>query len=55
MPEYPSVVVLTVFLSLYLGQYIRGRFLLFTGPVFYTSVLKYYQALLVGCIAGTFR
>ncbi|WP_242822984.1 sensor histidine kinase [Syntrophobotulus glycolicus] len=70
MLEYLSVVLLTVFLSLYLGQYINGRFLravqaaaitgsgiyglvlLLTGPVFYTSVLKYYQALLVGCIVG---
>jgi len=68
MLEYLSVVLLTVFLSLYLGQYIRGRFLhavqytviigsgvygvclLVADSLFYTSVLKYYQVLLVICI-----
>lgn len=68
MLEYLSVVLLTVFLSLYLGQYITGRAMrtiqytaitgsviyglcvLFADSVFYTSVLHYYQALLVICI-----
>ena len=68
MLEYLSVVLLTVFLSLYLGQYAIGRFLrsiLYTAifcscvygacvllgdSIFYTSVLKYYQILLVLCI-----
>ena len=65
MLEYLSMVLLTVFLTLYLGQYVIGRFLrgiqyaaiigsllygvlvLFTDSVFYTSVLGYYQVLLV--------
>ncbi len=68
MLEYLSVVLLTVFLSLYLGQYAISRFLrstqytaiigsciygvcvLFGDSLFYTSVLKYYQILLVLCI-----
>ena len=68
MLEYLSVVLLTIFLSLYLGQYIKGRFLhaiqytaiigsliyglcvLFSDSVFYTSILIYYQILLVLCI-----
>lgn len=68
MLEYLSVVLLTVFLSLYLGQYAKGRFLhaiqytaiissliygacvLLGDSVFYTSVLFYYQILLVLCI-----
>jgi len=68
MLEYLSVVLLTVFLSLYLGQYATGRFLrgvqytaiagscvygicvLFGDSIFYTSVLVYYQILLVLCI-----
>lgn len=68
MLEYLSVVVLSVFLSLYLGQYATGKFLrvvqytaiigscvygvcvLFGDSIFYTSVLKYYQLLLVMCI-----
>lgn len=67
--EYLTVVLLTVFLSLYLGQYARGRFLrgvqaaalagsgiygiivLFCDSLFYTSVLTYYEILLVACIA----
>lgn len=66
--EYLSVVLLTIFLSLYLGQYATGRFLrvvqytailgsciygaciLFADSIFYTSILKYYQILLVMCI-----
>lgn len=66
--EYLSVVLLTIFLSLYLGQYIVGRFLhavqytaiagslayglcvLLGDSVFYTSILIYYQILLVLCI-----
>ena len=66
--EYMSVALLTIFLSLYLGQYVIGRFLravqytavigslvygvclLFGDSVFYTSILKYYQVLLVLCI-----
>lgn len=66
--EYMSVVLLTIFLSLYLGQYAEGRFLtivqyvvilgsliyggclLLGDSVFYTSILKYYQAFLVVCI-----
>ncbi|MDD4715955.1 MAG: ATP-binding protein [Oscillospiraceae bacterium] len=66
--EYFSVVLLTIFLSLYLGQYRSGKFLqliqytaiggsciygvllLFCGSIFYTWVLKYYQALLIACI-----
>ncbi len=77
MLEYMSVVLLTIFLSLYLGQYATSRFLrgiqytailgscvygicvLFGDSIFYTSVLKYYQTLLVLCIvpgiAGLFR
>ncbi len=68
MLEYLSVVLLTIFLSLYLGQYAKSKFLkviqyaaiigsgvyglcvLFADSVFYTSVLQYYQALLVICI-----
>lgn len=68
MLEYLSLVLLTVFLSLYLGQYadgkflqliqhtailgscIYGAFLLLGDSVFYTSVLKYYQLLVVLCI-----
>lgn len=66
--EYLSVVLLTIFLSLYLGQYAVGRFLhavqytaiigslayglcvLFGDSVFYTSILIYYQILLLLCI-----
>ncbi len=66
--EYLSVALLTIFLSLYLGQYAVGRFLhavqytaiigsliyglcvLFGDSVFYTSILIYYQILLVLCI-----
>lgn len=69
MLEYFSVVLLTVFLTLYLAQDLKGRFwrllkgvmlagsglygacLLLADPLFYTSVLKYYQALLVAGIA----
>lgn len=69
MLEYLSVVLLTIFLSLYLGQYAVGRFLhtiqytaiigsliyglcvLFADSVLYTSILIYYQILLVICIA----
>lgn len=65
MLEYLSMVLVTIFLSLYLGQYVAGRFMrilqytaiigsgvyglciLFGDSVFYTSVLKYYQVLLV--------
>lgn len=65
MLEYLTMVLGTVFLSLYLGQYTTGKFLrvvqytaiagsllyggcvLFTDSLFYTSVLVYYQALLV--------
>lgn len=68
MLEYLSVVLLTIFLSLYLGQYAIGKFLrvvqyaailgsciygvciLFGDSIFYTSILKYYQTLLVLCI-----
>ncbi|MEL1134539.1 sensor histidine kinase [Desulfitobacterium sp. THU1] len=68
MLEYLSVVLVTVFLSLYLGQYAVGRFfriILYTAllgscvygvcillgdSIFYTSILKYYQLLLVACI-----
>ncbi len=68
MLEYLSVVLLTIFLTLYLGQYVVGRFLhavqytaimgsliygvcvLFGDSVFYTSILIYYQILLVLCI-----
>lgn len=67
--EYLSVVLLTLFLSLYLGQYAVGKFLkavqhiaiagslvyglcvLLGDSLFYTSVLKYYQLLLILCIA----
>lgn len=63
--EYLTMVLLTVFLSLYLGQYVTGRFLrmiqitvlagsgiysvcvLFCDSLFYTSVLVYYEILLV--------
>ncbi len=68
MLEYLSMVLLTVFLSLYLGQYALNKFLkgilyaaligsgiygmcvLFSDSVFYTSILKYYQLLLILCI-----
>lgn len=68
MLEYLSVVLVTIFLSLYLGQYDAGRSLqiilytaifgscvygvciLFGDSVFYTSILKYYQLMLVVCI-----
>ena len=68
MLEYLSVVLLTIFLTLYLAQYAKGRFLqavkymailgslvygacvLLGNSLFYTSVLKYYQLLLVVCI-----
>ncbi len=75
--EYFSVVLLTILLSLYLGQYGKGRFLrmiqmtaitgsilygacvLFADSLFYTSVLLYYQILLIICIllgiGGIFR
>ncbi len=71
MLEYLSVVLLTIFLSLYLGQYITGRFLkivhaaalagsaiyglcvLLGDSVFYTSVLKYYQFLLLLCMISS--
>ncbi|NLL67745.1 MAG: hypothetical protein GX236_08640 [Clostridiaceae bacterium] len=70
MLEYVSMVLLTVFLTLYLGQYATGKLLrairytaildslaygvsvLFTESIFYTSVLKYYQVLLVLCIVA---
>lgn len=69
MLEYLSVVLLTVFLTLYLVQDLTGRFwrilkytmlagsgiyaacLFFTGPLFYTALLPYYQALLIAGIA----
>lgn len=76
MLEYFSVALLTIFLSLYLGQYALGKRLkgiryaailgsavyglcvLFGDSIFYTSVLKYYQLLLILCIvpgiAGVF-
>lgn len=65
MLEYFSMVLLTIFLSLYLTQYATGKFLrtvqyiailgslaygmcvALGDSVFYTSVLKYYQILLV--------
>ncbi len=68
MLEYLSVVLLTIFLTLYLAQYATGIFLrvvqytavlgslvygvcvLLGDSLFYTSVLKYYQLLLVMCI-----
>lgn len=68
MLEYLSMVLLTIFLSLYLGQYIAGGFLrivqyaaivvsgayglfvLFADSILYTSLLPYYQTLLVTCI-----
>ena len=68
MLEYLSVVLLTILLSLYLGQYAIGKFLrfvqytavlgsciygmcvLFGDSIFYTSILKYYQIMLVLCI-----
>ncbi|WP_334105236.1 sensor histidine kinase [Muricomes intestini] len=68
MLEYLSMVLVTIFLSLYLGQYTTGRFLqiilstaiigscvygafiLLGDSLFYTSILKYYQLLLVVCI-----
>lgn len=77
MLEYLSMVLLTVFLTLYLGQYalgkpmkgieaaaltgsgIYGLCVLFGDSLFYTSILKYYQLLLILCIipgiAGVFR
>ncbi len=76
MLEYLSVVLLTIFLSLYLGQHALGKRLkvvqaaaligsgiyglciLFGDSTFYTSILKYYQFLLILCIvpgiAGVF-
>ncbi len=76
MMEYLSVVLLTIFLSLYLGQYVLGNRLkavqaaaligsgiygicvLFGDSYFYTSILIYYQTLLIMCIvpglAGVF-
>ncbi|APM38692.1 histidine kinase [Clostridium kluyveri] len=69
MLEYLSVVLLTIFLTLYLAQSLTGCFwrvvkyitlsssgvygmcLLFGDSIFYTSVLIYYQVLLVVCIA----
>ncbi|MEA4926017.1 MAG: sensor histidine kinase [Syntrophomonadaceae bacterium] len=66
--EYFSVVLLTVFLTLYLGQYADNRLLkstrllalagstlyglcvLFGDSLFYTSVLTFYQVLLLLCI-----
>jgi hypothetical protein len=68
MLEYLSVVLITIFFTLYLGQYKIGKTLriikclVITGSccygicllvcdsVFYTSILKYYQILLVICI-----
>ncbi len=68
--EYLSVVLLTLFLSLYLGQYASGKYLkgvqyialiasgiygaciLLGDSIFYTSVLKYYQILLILCICS---
>ena len=65
MLEYLTMVLGTIFLSLYLGQYTTGKFLrivrytaivgsliygvfvLFTDSLLYTSLLVYYQALLV--------
>ncbi len=76
MLEYLSVALLTIFLSLYLGQYALGKHLkgiqaaaligaglyglcvLFGDSYFYTSILTYYQLLLILCIvpglAGVF-
>lgn len=74
--EYLSVVLITVFLTLYLGQLLTGRFwriirfivlaasalyglCLLGDSIFYTSVLKYYQVILILCIitgvTGLFR
>jgi signal transduction histidine kinase len=68
MLEYLSVVLLTIFLSLYLGQYANGKILktvqitaitssvfygvcvLFGDSLFYTTILLYYQIVLVVCI-----
>ena len=68
MLEYLSMVLLTVFLTIYLAQYADGRLLriieytailgsfaygacvLVGNSVFYTSMLKHYQILLVACI-----
>lgn len=68
MLEYLSMVLLSIFLSLYLGQYanskflrgvqytailgscVYGAFVLFGDSILYTSILKYYQLLLVLCI-----
>lgn len=68
MLEYLSVVLLTIFLTLYLGQYadnkllksirllalagsgVYGLCVLFEDSLFYTSVLIYYQILLLLCI-----
>lgn len=68
MLEYMTVVLLTIFLSLYLGQYAKGKFLrrvqytaiggsvcygiclLICDSIFYTSILLYYQGLLILCI-----
>lgn len=76
MLEYLSMVLLTIFLSLYLGQYAHGKRLkgvqaaaligsgiyglcvLLGDSIFYTSILIYYQLLLILCIvpgiAGVF-
>ena len=66
--EYLTIVLLAVFLSLYLGEYAKGKFLhlvkyvmlsgagiyglcvLFGDSLLYTSVLTYYQILLILCI-----
>lgn len=74
--EYLSVVLITVFLTLYLGQLLTGHFwqiirsivlaasalyglCLLGDSIFYTSVLKYYQVILIFCIiigvTGLFR
>lgn len=68
MLEYMSMVLLTIFLALYHGQYATSKFLkvvqhsvilgsviygiilLFGDSIFYTSILKYYQLLIVICI-----
>lgn len=66
--EYISVVLITVFLTLYLGELLKGKlwifikyivifisviyliFICFGNSLFYTTVLKYYQAILLLCI-----
>ncbi len=68
MLEYLSLVLLTIFLTLYLGckqtdkflqnikviilsaSIIYGVLLLFTDSILYTSMLKYYQVVLLSCI-----